>query len=372
MTKVARTTGRSKIRCTRRWQPQPGERAHVGLDVHKKSIHVAVWAGERIAAHWVMPADYAQVAAKLAGWRAALVRIVYEAGPTGYGLARQLRAAGLAVEVIAPSKTPQPADRSAKSDRLDGFQLAEFSAKGLLRAVTIPSEQEEADRQVMRARDQAMGKLRRVKQQIKSFLLQHGIGEPKGLEHWSLAAVGQLRTVVLGEELRFCLDLLLAELDFQREQVRRINGRIEQLSVQVRHGAAVEVLSDHPAVGPITAMSFRAELHHAERFSSGQEVAQYVGLAPKVRQSGQTRRDGPISKTGRGYLRALLVQAAWRWVRTDERAQTVYQRLLHNTGVAQKAIVGLARRLAIVLWRMMTTGELYRRPPAAAAAAAAQ
>ncbi|MCG3177977.1 MAG: hypothetical protein BIFFINMI_00300 [Phycisphaerae bacterium] len=83
-------------------------------------------------------------------------------------------------------------------------------------------------------------------------------------------------------------------------------------------------------------------------------------VAPRVSQSGQTRRDGPISRTGRGPLRALLVQAAWVWIRYDPAARGVFSRLAGNTGSAQKAIVGMARRLAVRLWRMTVTGELYR------------
>jgi transposase len=334
---------------------------HVGLDVHKRSIHVAVWLNGRVERHWVMPADPEKVLAKLAPLRAGLRRAVYEAGPTGYGLARRLRRAGLPVEVVAPSKTPQPADQSAKSDRLDCLQLAEYSAAGLLRPVAIPSEQEEADRQVPRLRDQVMCKLRRVKQQIKSFLLQYGISEPAGLKHWSCEAVEQLGKLSLSAELRFCLDELLCELSQLHEQELRINRRIRELAGTDRHGAAVELLRSHPAVGVITAMTFRTELHHAGRFSNAAQVGQYFGLAPRVRQSGQTRRDGPISRTGRGHVRSLLILAAWRWVAADESAKALYDRLVSNTGVPQKAIVGVARRLAGCLWRMMTTGEYYRQ-----------
>lgn len=337
------------------------DRVYVGLDVHKKSIHAAVRLNGRIERHWVMPADYRQVLAKLEPLRGALQQVVYEAGPTGFGLARLLRSAGLPVEVVAPSKTPQKADQSAKSDRLDCFQLSEYSSAGLLRAVAIPSEAEEADRQVLRLRDQVIRKLRRVKQQIKSLLLQYGIGEPAGLKNWSAASVAALSKLVLGEELRYCLDELLIELGQLQAQVRRVHGRIEHLAETQRHAAAMAVLTSHPGVGPITGMTFRTELHHAERFTDAGQVAQYFGLAPRVRQSGGTRRDGPISKTGRGHARAMLVQAAWRWIAQDASAKAVYDRLVHNTGIPQKAIVGMARRLAVGLWRMMTTGELYRQ-----------
>jgi transposase len=334
---------------------------YVGLDVHKVSIHAAVQLNGRIERHWVMPADYAKVVAKLEPLRAGLKRIVYEAGPTGFGLARALAAAGLPIDVIAPSKTARPADQSVKSDRLDCFQLCEFAwSNRLLKAVAVPSERQEADRQVQRLRDQTIRKLRRVKQQIKSLLLQYGIAEPAGLAHWSAKAIDALGRLALDEELRFCLDELLGELGQVQARVRRINDRIERLGRSARHGAAKKVLTSHPGVGTVTAMTFRTELHQAERFDDGDQVAKYFGLHPRVRQSGQTRRDGPIAKTGRGHVRALLVQAAWRWIALDRSARAVYERLVRNTGLPQKAIVGMARRLAIRLWRMMTTGELCR------------
>src|SRR5690349_7577477 len=95
----------------------------------------------------------------------------------------------------------------AKSDRLDCRKLAVFAQKGLLRPVRVPDEQEEADRQVVRLREQLTRKLRVTRQQIKALLLQHGIAEPVGLTHWTAAAVDALRELPLGDELRFCLDV---------------------------------------------------------------------------------------------------------------------------------------------------------------------
>jgi transposase len=344
------------------WTPAAGERLHVGLDVHKKSIHVAVWsvAAQRVVRQWVTPADYDRLIEQLEPLRPGIVRIVYEAGPTGYRLARLLAAGNWPIQVIAASKTPQVADRTAKSDGLDCRQLAEFSAKGLLRPVAIPTEQQEADRQVVRLRDSWIVKRRRVQQQIKSFLLQHGLAEPAGLATWSARSIAGLSQIELGPQLRFALDLLVEELTRLNEQLARIRQTIIGLSQTDRHGPAVAVLTSHPGVGLTVAMAFRTELHQAEQFRDAAQVSQYVGLAPRVSQSGQTRRDGPISRTGRGPLRALLVQAAWVWIRFDPAARAVFSRLAGNTGSAQKAIVGMARRLAIHLWRMLVTGEMYR------------
>ena len=334
--------------------------AFVGLDVHKKTINVALWLDEHVAASWVMPAETSTVARMLAPHGDKITQVVYEAGPTGYGLARALRRAGLAVEVVAPGRSPRPAVRETKADRLDAERLAEYAAKGLLVAVAVPSETEEADRQLVRLREQLVKKRRRVKQQIKSFLLQHGVAEPRGLSQWSRVAVAALRGLGLGPTLRLCLDVLLDELAELEAHVRHLERALRELAATARHAEAVAIARTHPGVGPVVAMNYLVEVHRGGRFDEPREVASYIGLAPRVRQSGLMRRDGPIGRTGRASMRALLVEAAWRWRQLDQGARRLFQRLLHNTGSAKKAIVALARHLAVNLWAMLTRGEPYR------------
>lgn len=338
-----------------------GEVAHVGVDVHKASYHVAVVTDLRgLVVTWTQPADPDLLAERLGPLRTQIAQVVYEAGPTGFALARRLRVAGYPAEVIAPSKIPTMPGPEAKSDRLDCRKLAVFAQKGPLRPVRVPTEREEADRQVLRLREQMAHKLRVVQQQIKALLLQHGIAEPTGLTHWSGSAVEALRRLQVDAELRFCLDVMLDERQHALEQVARATRRLEELAKADRHRATVSTLRTVPGVGPITAMTFRVELHEPERFDDGGQVARMIGLAPQVLQSGPTRREGGIVKSGNARLRTVLVEAAWRWVGGDEAAAKKYRRLVASTGNGKKAIVGMARRLAILLWRMSRSGEPYR------------
>ncbi|HMB05048.1 MAG TPA: IS110 family transposase [Isosphaeraceae bacterium] len=339
----------------------PGETAYVGVDVHKATYHVAVYSAQRgLIATWVQPASPGALIERLGPVRGHVAEVVYEAGPTGFQLVRSLRAAGFTAQVIATSKVPTPACPEAKCDRLDCRRLALLASKGMLHPVRVPTEQEEADRQVLRLREQLIRKCRSIQQQVKALLLQHGVAEPDGLAHWAERAVEALRGLELLPELRFCLDVMLDELEHAVGQVQRVTKRLEELSQAERHGAAAGAMRSVPGVGLVTAMTFRLELAEPERFVDAGQVAKMAGLAPMVRQSGETRRAGGLIRSSSARLRTALVEAAWRWVACDEAAKAVYRRLVGNTGSGKKAIVGVARRLGVLLWRLSTRGTPYR------------
>jgi transposase/quinol monooxygenase YgiN len=278
---------------------EEGEAVHVGVDVHKASYSVALFSDRRgVITTWVQPARPEVLLERLRPLREGVAQVVYEAGPTGYALARRLRAEGFECQVIAPSKLLAPVGPEAKSDRLDCRRLAHLSAEGLLHPVRVPTEQEEADRQVLRLRELLVRKTHAVQSQIKSFLLQHGVDEPAGLCHWSKKSLAALRGLALLPELRFCLDLLLDELAHAQEQVRCVTVRLKGLAEVERHREAVAVMSSVPGVGVLTAAAFRLELPEPERFdhsvsltrSTATSVTSYGILPP--RGTGPTRREG--------------------------------------------------------------------------------
>ena len=150
----------------------------VGIDVHKKSYHVALYLNGAPAMDFEMPAKKEQLSQKLKATIPALRQVVYETGPTGYGLARHLDQNDLPAAVAATSRIPRPPGRGNKADKLDSRKLAKYAAKGLLEPVKVPTLKQEADRQLYRMRHRQARNLARVKTQIKSFLLMHDIDEP--------------------------------------------------------------------------------------------------------------------------------------------------------------------------------------------------
>lgn len=363
MAKVQKLMQKSK-----RMRVQEGDRIFVGVDVHKKTYHVAVWAeqADRLLVSWVQPAVPEVLMQILVDHLDALERIVYEAGPTGFTLARHLEGNAFPVEVISAAHTPKAPASRAKSDRIDCRDLARLASKGLLHKIYIPTVQEEGDRQVERLRDQMMKNQRRAKQQIKSFLLQHGVGEPHGLKHWTKASVAALWKLDLMPQLRFSLTVLLEELVHAQSQVRRATQELAEVGQTDRHKKEVELLQSAPGVGPITAMTFRTEVPNPQRFKDRREVGKFLGLSAQVRSTGETRHECGREQGGNRRVRTMLIEAAWRWIAQDRAAQERYRQLLANTGNSKKAIVAMARKLGIILWCMTTRGERYRSQPCAA------
>jgi len=328
---------------------------HIGLDVHKNSIHAAIYRDGAILADWRTSANSDALAEQLSPMLPFTKGIAYEAGPTGFSLARILQQRGFNVIVCAPAHTPRAGARQNKSDRIDAAKLAQFSAYGLLKAVTIPTEQEEQERLVLRHRNALADKLRRVKQQIKAEFLFTGAGE---VASWNRKEVERLASAPCSEGQRFALDSLLREMALLEDEVKKTNGHIERI-MSGRHAEAKAILESHPGIGPITAAIFALELFRPKRFRNGRAVARFLGLAPGLNQTGETDRPQPLLKTGQARLRAQLIEAAWRWIRLDPAARSMHGRLLHNTGNTKKAIAGMARRLAVRLWTMWTRAEMY-------------
>lgn len=336
------------------------DKVYVGLDVHKRNIEATVRVNGVERTPLSMPANPDTVVRFLEKYRLGLKKVVYEAGPTGYGLARRLRKEGMPVEVIAPGKTPKMAQEGAKSDRLDSRKLAEYAEKGLLKAVAIPTEEEEGHRQLVRLRNSIVEKRRRVKQQIKSFLLQHGLKEPKGLGRWNLYAIHGLKEIEMSKPLRYTLDSYIRELLYWVDELQKVNKELKALMNAEGYEKKARILKSHPGVGEVTAVQMLTEVYQPQRFKNAKQVTAYVGLSPKVRQSGENRKEGPLVKAGRETLRAALVESAWAWVRVEKKAARTYGRLMRNTGSCKKAIVAMARKLLVHLWVMLVRQEPYR------------
>jgi len=332
----------------------------VGIDVHKKSYHVALFLNNAPAVDFVMPARKEQLTDKLKTTVPALKCVVYETGPTGYGLARHLEKQNMPVSVVATSKIPKNSAIDDKTDKLDSKKLSQYAAKGLLSPVKIPTLKQEADRQLFRMRHRQARNMARVKTQIKSFLLMHDIDEPAGLNHWTINSIDQLRILPLQQTLRLSLDELLNDLDYYNLRVKEMNKTLVQHLNKGQLALRIELLKTHPGVGTVVACQFATELFHYREFTNTRYLFKYLGLSPMIRQSGERSKRGSINKVSNSRLRTNLIQAAWQWIRLDINARKTYLRILNNCGsIKQKAITAMARKLSGHLWTMLMKNQPY-------------
>jgi len=325
---------------------------HVGIDVHKLSYSVAIRRGDGACEAWVTPAKPYELVRCLLDFGVPIGSIAYEAGPTGFALARALEEAGLTCIVAAPNKIPRPASPGSKTDRLDCIKLADYAAKGMLKSIAIPTQQEEAERGLLRRRFQLVDELKRTKLRIKSLLLVMGVEEPMGLSKWSKQAVRNLSVLQLEPAAKLTLDSHLRELKWVQLELNEVMISLRAIAESDRHKAAVDRIKSVVGVGITVALAFRLELFRPERFNRHEEVTSYLGLAPTVHHSGARSPRGRLVPVGQKRLRSLLVEAAWLWQGKVPEVKERYNQLVSRSGIPQKAIAAIARRLAVTLWRL--------------------
>ena len=290
---------------------------YVGLDVHKKTISVALAEGGlRGEARFVgtIP-NTAGVLTKLAtrlSRKGAELRFCYEAGPCGYGVYRHLRALGHDCVVVAPSLIPRkPGDR-VKTDRRDALGLARLDRAGELTPVWVPDADHEAMRDLVRARAAAVRALRRARQQLTGFLLRHG--QVRQGRNWTLAHRRWLSTIGFDHPAQqIVLQDGIHAVEDAGARRDRLTGQIEELLPRWSMAPVVEALQAMRGVALIVAVTLVAEVGDLSRFDNPRQLMAYLGLVPSEHSSGQSRRRGGITKAGNGEARRVMVEAAWSY-----------------------------------------------------------
>jgi len=332
----------------------------IGLDVHKRSYYVSLLRNDGQHTTWVTTASPASFTNQILHLNINIAAVAYETGPTGFALARVLESAGLRVIVAAASRIPRSVTAGAKCDRLDCIKLADYTSRGMLKPIAIPTADEEAHRALLRRRHNLVDSIRRSKQRIKSLLLFHGVNEPKEVTGWSGQAKEVLLTLPMEPGSQLTLESYLRELTFHQTELRRVERELRQLIASTKQNQSAQYLQTVPGVGPTVSTTYVLEMFCPERFNRAEEVASYLGLAPMVHHSGGRTPRGRLVPVGQKRLRSLLIEAAWMWKIKDPTAAELYNRLLARSGVAQKAIAAVARKLAIILWRLLIEQRPYR------------
>jgi transposase len=295
--------------------PVFSERTSVGLDVHARSI---VGCGLDAVTGRTTQRRLIPSAEVVLGWLEQLpgpVAVAYEAGPTGFGLARQLRAAGVRCVVAAPSKLQRPAADRVKTDARDALHLARLLRMDQIVAVRVPSVEQEAARDLVRAREDVRGDLMRCRHRLSKLLLRHGIVYGGG-RAWTGVHETWLREQRFAQRgIQLAYDADLEAMLLARDRRNRLDAAITEMAADSQYTALVHRLGCLRGVSTLTAFGLAVEIGDWHRFT-GATIGAYLGLVPTESSSGGQRSQGSITKTGNTHARRLLVEAAWHHRRT--------------------------------------------------------
>jgi transposase len=363
-------------------EPSCGYGAYVGLDVHKDTIAVALARPGREA-----PASRGEVASRPKAMAKLVARLhrefdgerllfCYEAGPCGYGLYRQLLELGCDCQVVAPSLIPRAAGERIKTDRRDALKLARALRSGDLTAVWVPDAEQEAMRDLTRARDDLKAQERKARQQLNAFVLRHGHHWPSNKSRWTQTHYHWL------ESLRFAHDWQQVVLQEYIDAVKAASRRVADLTDQMMRvlpqwslAPVVDALVALRGIDKLAATVVLAELGDISRFDSPRQLMAFLGLVPSEHSTGSRRRQGSITKTGNGHARRVLVESAWSYrfparqtmhlkrkaAAAPEAAKAIawraqkrlcgrYQALIRAGKNTKQACVAVARELVGFIW----------------------
>lgn len=315
----------------------------VGMDVHKESIDITLALAGGEVRRW----------GQIGGSRAALekavrkleslgceLQFVYEAGPCGFWIERFLRKCGHACWVVSPSLIPKKSADRIKTDRRDSDQIARMARAGELEPIYVPGETDEALRDLVRAREDAIIAQRRARQQLQALLLRNEL-RYVGKCAWTQPHrrwIAQLKLPQPVQQIAF--EEYVDAVEVAGSRVERLTRAIERSIEGWRFAPVVKQLQALRGVQFVHAVTMLCELGDLTRFDSPRQLMAYLGLVPAENSSGERRRQGAITKSGNRFARRALIEAAW-----------AYQHPARVTPIIARRQTGLPKAARDMAWR---------------------
>jgi transposase len=317
----------------------------IGIDDHANKWTIAQYRGgeARPSKEFELVPDekgYRRLLAYLKGLDGE-VRIVYEAGPCGYELYRRLMKAGYQCQVAAPALTPRKPGERVKTNRRDAAKLGRYLRSGELTFITVPDEEQESLRDLIRSREAAQKDVGRTKKRILHLLLRYGHRYREGQGAWTKKFWAWLKGVKLaGAHSHFVLGELIDELQHRLAQVHRYDEKIELAAQKPEYKAYLDGLCTLRGINRLSAMTLLSELGDLRRFPTAPQLMAAIGVVPSESSTGDKTNRFSITKTGNAHVRRIVVEAAWNYSRRLTPGRTIRARRKGQP----KQIVDIAER----------------------------
>ena len=332
-----------------------GKMISIGIDMHKRFWHITALAeGDMVMSITLAMPTYDSFKKILTQFEGNYVRIVYEAGPGGFGLYDRLTDDGIECIVTPPSLIPTESGNKVKTDKKDSYKLAKLLASNMLKKVWVLSPEERAQRQLVRTRRQIVNHRSDVMRRIKSLLLFNSIEIPfPGRQQWTGSFIKWLHELDLKDEyLNTSLKALVRLFDYLSSEKRRLTHEVIQLAREEKYASRVKLLKSIPGIGALSAMEILVEIQDMGRFETADELAAYLGLTPSQYSSGEHIRMGHITHMGNSRVRTTLIESSWILINKDQDMREKYENIKYRRG-GKRAIVAAARTLSARIRRML-------------------
>lgn len=338
----------------------------VGLDVHKDSTEIALaehGGSQEVRRYGEIGGDLTSLdkAVRKLQSKGAELRFVYEAGPCGYDVYRHLTKKGFSCTVVAPSMVPKKSGNRVKTDRRDAESLARLHRSGDLTPVYVPREEDEAMRDLSRAREDAINAQRSARQRLGAMLLRLGYRYSKKTA-WTPAHFRWFSALKMPHPAQqIAFQEYIHAVKESTERVHRLTEQIQKLMPEWRLTPVVKALQAMRGIAPMIATTTMAELGDLGRFENPRQLMAYLGLVPSENSSGKKEKRGGITKTGNGHVRRALVEAAQTYHHPARVSRALLERQEglpeHICKIAWKAQVRLCGRFR----KMIARGKAWNK-----------
>ena len=334
----------------------------VGLDYHQESVQVCVMDSEgRVLANRSVRNDWKTIRAVVqetlpAGASQVVVRASIECCSGAAHLAEELiERAEWTVTLAHPGLVNRMKQNPEKSGHAAAVILADLMRLGYLPKAWLAPREIRQLRSVVRFRHQKVQEQTRLKLRIRALLREHRIAKPEEISPWSLAWMAWLKQIELDDTSRYLMDEYLEELQRVQKKIREVERRLNKSTAD---DALIAKLLLIDGIGPITAITMRAEIARFERFDSGKQLARYCGVSPRNASSGQRQADAGLVKAGNPHLRRVIIQAAQRLANYDPHWGKFAARKMRE-GKARNVVIGaVANRWIRKLYHQMQPEQL--------------